>query len=307
MFTNKYLFFFAGALISFTSCKNEEVAQEYQSEVGGLTVSFADVAESANGLKTTLIDNKVNYVGSWMVNDTILITDFTTTSKYVTTVSGPVNAKLARVAGQEKVVIDGPKLAYYPGENATFNGVDGFDITLPSVQKYLEEGTVSDDAYPMMAKSNNGSLALYNLCGILKVVVTCDVPQTITNVKFKSRQHRVRGKGVATFEGEVPSLVMPSLSGMQSVSLDLGDGVVVGPEGKAFYIVLPPNTYSKGYKNDTPDLLNEVDITFKDAGERFYSLTEDLEIVRSKVTRLNNNIDIVVGSGIDGNPGDIVD
>lgn len=301
MFTNKYLFFALGFSALVAGCKNEEMNDNYTDNSEELTATFGDKV-SNNGLKTTLTTNGIVYNGSWYLNDTLLITDGTIASKYYTTTEGPVVAKLKRAEGQTRPNLEGGFImAYYPGETASWNGEDGFDVKLPSTQVYNTNGLVSDDAYPMISKSTNTSLALYNLCSVFKFRAISELPRQISQIRLISSNVKMTGSGVAKFDGDEPSLVMSELAaGKKSrVVLSMSEPVDVDDRGRDFYIVVPPAIYTV----DNTSI--EVDVV--GVGTVYFKLEFDVDLKRSTVNLYKGYIDQAIGLGTIGETGDNVD
>lgn len=307
MFTKKYIYFIAAASLLSTGCKNESAVDDSQDFP--FTATFGDQA-GENTLKTTLVKNGLNsegrdkFFGSWNLSDTMLISDGAIASKYYSNAEGAVKATLKRCEGEERISFEPGTsyLAYYPGEKATWDGANGFNVVLPDTQVFNPNGTVTDDAYPMISKSASISLPFYNLCSVLRVFVSCPVPCKIEKIDVNSDEFNLSGPAYATFVDDVPTLTMsteknPVTNKYRTVTLSCGtDGVEVGPTPKEFYIVLPAGTY-------TAKKFNYVIYTKGGGGTRT-TITSDLTLERSKVSTDSKVRPVYVGEGNEGNPGD---
>ena len=166
--------------------------------------------------------------------------------------------------------------AVYPYASETTISEEGvIRYTLPEVQSYAEN-SFSAGAFPMVAvtgSSLENELHFKNLCGALLFSLTGEA---------RIRQIELRGNDgeplcgtmtiLASNDGQ-PQGTMAETSG-EVLRLDCGEGVQLSDEPTAFWIVVPPTRFEKGFS-----LL----ITDTDGGNMPKVLEKDLTVERNVI------------------------
>lgn len=144
------------------------------------------------------------------------------------------------------------------------------EAILPSIQHYAE-GSYGIGDNLMVAQSEFNNFSLRNTCGWLRLHLTGD-GQKVKSIKFiGNNDEQVAGLVYVNtanaeltlansvcdvpFDDESGELTSGGVDGnffiedviSKDVTLDLGDGVELNDESKAFYIALPPQTFEQGF------------------------------------------------------------
>lgn len=144
------------------------------------------------------------------------------------------------------------------------------ETILPSIQHYTE-GSYGIGDNLMVAQSEFNNFSLRNTCGWLRLHLTGD-GQKVKSIKFiGNNDEQVAGLVYVNtanaeltlansvcdvpFDDESGELAPGGVDGnffiedviSKGVTLDLGDGVELNDESKAFYIALPPQTFEQGF------------------------------------------------------------
>jgi len=208
----------AVALLAFTSCNKEEVAQD-----GEFTATIESAAKTAININAT-----GDGVMTWNQNDQIAIfsTNPTTSVTYYAENSGATST-FRRVNGEDEVPDGDNYYAVYPAGIATSaNNV----VTLSPTQTY----SASAFEAPMYAQSESHDLPFKNLCAVLHLVVS----DAVSSVAVNTPNQACTGSYTVTWnDGEPTGSITANggntvtLSGIPSTARDL-------------YIYLPPQTYT---------------------------------------------------------------
>ncbi len=135
--------------------------------------------------------------------------------------------------------------AFYPYEIIGPISNGSISITLPSSQVYTE-GTFAPDAFPMLSSvtTDNGGLVFSNLMSVAKVSLTGS--DMITGLSFESNDTSKKLSGEATVNLETKIV---TVTGSNSVAMTLPSaGITLSDEPTDFYMVIPAQTYSNGFK-----------------------------------------------------------
>lgn len=164
--------------------------------------------------------------------------------------------------------------AFYPYDDNTYFSYGDVSYTFPNVQ-FAKKGTFGPRAFPSFARSKDKQMFFYNVCGGIKLTVT---KQGIQKISFKSNdEEKLSGKCWISFdENERPHIYYFQDDASGTVDLIAPEG---GFEvGAPYYIILPPNTYSKGFT-----------VTFYTASEKAVrNIDKSVTIERSIFSRLSN-------------------
>ncbi len=171
------------------------------------------------------------------------------------------------------------------------------EAILPSIQHYAE-GSYGIGDNLMVAQSEFNNFSLRNTCGWLRLHLTGD-GQKVKSIKFiGNNDEQVAGLVYVNtanaeltlansvcdvpFDDESGELTPGGVDGnffiedviSKGVTLDLGDGVELNDESKAFYIALPPQTFEQGFT---------IIITRIDGGKMIKSTSKALTIDRNHI------------------------
>jgi len=174
--------------------------------------------------KTELSAGSSSYSVNWVSGDQVTVTDGSATAVYqASSVSGS-SAELTWYSGGTP---SGAVTAYYPASLS--------DMTLPDTQSYTEDNIAEA---PMVGSSDDGeTISFKNICSILKFNVTnSEGDVTITSLAF-SADKGLSGEFTLSDDAAV-------VSGSDGLTLDCGSGVTIGSSAVAFYVAVPPGTYS---------------------------------------------------------------
>ena len=143
--------------------------------------------------------------------------------------------------------------ALYPyNEDATISDEGVMNITLPATQTYAEDsfGKGANTMIAVTAGVEDTFLGFKNVCGYLKLKLYNESGATLKSVEVKGNNgEKIAGSATAAMEfGGVPTVTM-SADATTSVTLDCGEGVVLGTsaeEATELWIVLPETTFEGG-------------------------------------------------------------
>ena len=143
--------------------------------------------------------------------------------------------------------------ALYPyNEDATISDEGVMNITLPATQTYAVDsfGKGANTMIAVTADVEDTFLGFKNVCGYLKLKLYNESGATLKSVEVKGNNgEKIAGSATAAMEfGGVPTVTM-SADATTSVTLDCGEGVVLGTsaeEATELWIVLPETTFEGG-------------------------------------------------------------
>ena len=187
--------------------------------------------------------------------------------------TGSRTAELKRVdAGVASARMDRVVVAYPYSDNYLLNLTTGdIEATMPAVQTYMKD-SYGLDGNIMVASSYFTQFNLKNVCGWLKLQLTGD-GEVVKSIKLRGNNgEQVAGliyvdtenatSILASEMGDVTEDEGENITGgaggnlvfddtiLKEVTLDCGEGVMLGAEATAFYIALPPQTFEKGFTVD---------------------------------------------------------
>lgn len=213
--------------------------------------------------------------------------------------------RLVEGAGNYKGVFNGKGegsryVAFYPSSMLPSRSGDAVRFTLPYEQAYAP-GSFSSGACPMIAVSGTPELHFRNLASIVRLSITGR--HAVTRIVFRSNDPSVKvtGKATASFsDPQSPVLTMVS-GACDSLVLSVPRVKLDEDSATDFYLVLPPQTYKKGFT-----VRVYTDSRYMD---KVYS--SDFTTVRSRIHKADpfvfqpNGIDVstfLEGSGTEQDP-----
>ena len=213
----KLLFTFAAIAALLASCtiesENQGLPEMIRAEIGSLSTRVT-LAPAAGG-----------YNVNWVVGDRIGVSDGAATAIYEAVTGGSTTADFKKVSDAP---LSGTSwTGYYPAELAT--GV------LPAVQTYSAEGAV---AVPMVSDPTYdvSVIKFKPVTGVLQLNISSGVKtKKIKEIRVKADQG-LSGNFILK-DGAV------AVSGTEGVTLDCGEGVVLGVSAP-FYVTVPAATYT---------------------------------------------------------------
>ena len=158
-------------------------------------------------------------------------------------------------------------------------------------------GSFEDDKAVMTAKSTNYNLAFKNAFSLLNVQLSSDVPGSfsVSEISVTSKNHALNGTATLDMSLEKPYLVCTGTSDDNKTNiLSLTTPVVLTQTPKDFYLLIPAATYEADDLTIKVKGNNEMDDTNMDWS---YTMTVDVECIRSKVTTLPKQFEAESFSG----------
>ncbi|MBO5855643.1 MAG: hypothetical protein J6Q62_03170, partial [Alistipes sp.] len=190
--------------------------------------------------------------------------------------TGSRTAELKRVdAGVASARMDRVVVAYPYSDNYLLNLTTGdIEATMPAVQTYMKD-SYGLDGNIMVASSYFTQFNLKNVCGWLKLQLTGD-GEVVKSIKLRGNNgEQVAGliyvdtenatSILASEMGDVTEDEGENITGgaggnlvfddtiLTEVTLNCGEGVTLGEEATAFYIALPPQTFTQGLTVEITD------------------------------------------------------
>ena len=185
--------------------------------------------------------------------------------------TGARTANLKRVdAGtatrdMDRVVVVYPYNEDYYINPSTFN----VQASLPATQHYLAN-SYGLDGNIMISSAEYNDVTLKNVCGWLKLQLTGD-GEVVKSITFKGNNGEQVAGELYINSAEATAILASDMGNiaeddgnnatggaganlsfddvvLKKVTLDCGEGVTLGKSATAFYIALPPQTFTKGFK-----------------------------------------------------------
>ena len=196
--------------------------------------------------------------------------------------TGERNGTLKRVAKAEATQELSNIVVVYPyNENYYINPrTCNVQASLPAIQTYLAD-SYGLNGNIMVSQSEYNQIALKSVCGWLKLQLTGN-GEVVKSITLKGNNgEQVAGEvyinsadATCTLAAESSASNDDSVAGgnlvfddtiLTEVTLDCGEGVILGAEVTAFYIALPPQTFEKGL---TVTFTNADDATFEKSTDK---------------------------------------
>lgn len=202
---------------------------------------------------------------------------------------GSTEGAFSRVAGETGSQGEPLPLTYavYPHSTETAVQSDGkISFSLPATQEYLMDDSFGKDANLMVAKTENDVLFFKNAVGYLTVRLyrrsNSDI--SISSITLEGNNGEIlAGPGTVDMSGDDASIAMSDgEDGVKQLRLFCKDVVELGTSStaedcKEFWFVLPPMTFSEGFK---------ITVATSNGGVFTKSTSNPLTIVRNKVSRM---------------------
>lgn len=240
----KYCMFSAALLMALTGCESklEPVVQQPDGFIGRpLTIR---ATQGDTGTKTVLQSDGVYWLDGDAIN---MFYGAKFSGRFATELSAP--NKTVEFHGQLDVITGSTNegmsasdfWAIYPYDVENSCDGTGVTLTIPSVQSGMA-GTFAPSMNPTVGKSCNLDIAFYNVGSWLMFSV---VQAGITSATFESNgNENVTGSVRVTMDSNGHP-VSTIVSGSKSIVITPVEGSFV--PGENYYIVLPPQTFSKGF------------------------------------------------------------
>lgn len=165
-------------------------------------------------------------------------------------VNGQLSSKLEVAPGEKKSAVEfsfrsisAPFKAFYPAQAVTGTAEDGVMlISVPDVQDYSPTTFANGSAMLYGYAEDGDKVALKNLFAAVKVNLKDPASSAISSVTLYSPGLPVAGEfSLNTETGEFA----PS-QGTKTITLNIGDGIALSPEGTNFWFVIPAGYYQEG-------------------------------------------------------------
>lgn len=142
-------------------------------------------------------------------------------------------------------------IAAYPAEGIYMSGPDAekeIYLTIPNVQQYTE-GTFADNTMPMVSDvSYDSELHFSNAAGVLRLLISTEAVNTkVSSISIQTNEviASETGGDICYIPADREYNFDPDYTyGVNTLRLDCGEGVKIGPEGTPFYVVVPHQTYT---------------------------------------------------------------
>lgn len=133
-------------------------------------------------------------------------------------------------------------IAVYPAENAEIVSTKEVYITIPAEQVYAE-GSFAEEAMPMVSNITAiPEFRFFNAAGALKLMVSTNKESfKVKSVTVATSEGFISGK--CRYDVNKKEYVASTAADENKVVLDCGNGVAVGRNATAFYIVVPHREY----------------------------------------------------------------
>lgn len=200
---------------------------------------------------------------------------------YIVEGVGTTTAKFAgTIEADQYIAFYGTFHDFYDGEIRTYLSPYQYQNSYWDNETYTEEYRISQNRFPMVAKSENTTFNFQNLCSVLKVNLTGN-GEEVQNIYVKSNDSKIAVSGDTSVDcsGSEPVLVLPEVNDESDNLVYASVYTSIWEEAKGFYIVLPAQTYKGGltFIVETKETTMEV------------SVTEDIEMKRSRIRNVNLN------------------
>ena len=185
----------------------------------------------------------------------------------------------------KRVVVVYPYSENYYINTETYN----VQATLPAVQNYLKD-SYGLDGNIMISQGEYNQFSLKSVCGWLKLQLTGDGEKVKSITLRGNNGEQVAGElyinsadatsilasdsGASDDDSEADGSLIFEDTILTEVTLDCSEGVELGAEATAFYIALPPQTFTKGIT---------VDITAVDGSALTKFTDKELIILRNHI------------------------
>lgn len=223
------------------SCAMEDVTETVTGNEEAVPVTATIGAET----KTHLGPKEDNiYKVLWSQWDNIAIRTDGAESQAVYTAleGGEVTAVFIPEDPTKGLKLSNGAIAVYPAENAEIVSTKEVYITIPAEQVYAE-GSFAEEAMPMVSNITAiPEFRFFNAAGALKLMVSTNKENfKVKSVTVATSEGFISGK--CRYDVNKKEYVAGTAADENKVVLDCGNGVAVGKNATAFYIVVPHREY----------------------------------------------------------------
>ncbi len=223
------------------SCAMEDVTETVTGNEEAVPVTATIGAET----KTHLGPKEDNiYKVLWSQWDNIAIRTDGAESQAVYTAleGGDVTAVFIPEDPTKGLKLSNGAIAVYPAENAEIVSTKEVYITIPAEQVYAE-GSFAEEAMPMVSNITAiPEFRFFNAAGALKLMVSTNKESfKVKSVTVATSEGFISGK--CRYDVNKKEYVAGTAADENKVVLDCGNGVAVGKNATAFYIVVPHREY----------------------------------------------------------------
>ena len=269
----------AAASVLFVACQENEVMERNPRPINDLTFSTSWEETSAQGDTRTYINEKNQL--RWNADDRISVFAATTENRSYR-FNGETGDNSGTFSSVGNAAGTGSSLkknyAVYPYREENAIAQDGsMTVVLPATQHYVENSfgleantmtAVTRDAYDIF-------LPFKNVGGYLKICLYGE-DVTVKSITLRGNNgEKLAGKATIKLDAKgMPSVTM-SDEATSAITLDCGDGVSIGTTAEtatAFWIVLPPTKFEKGFS---------ITVTDTDGGIALQTKDTEFEVTRN--------------------------
>ena len=273
------------ATLLLTGCTVNEL-ENPQNKEGDFPIFYASFGDAADKSTKTYVDDDMDL--RWTKDDRLSIfvgNTFNHEYKYDGE-TGANNGSFSAISNPEFFAAEpvDANYAVYPYNASNEMSTDGsISVILPSVQKYAQN-SFGPRANTMVAATEGKDdkvLQFRNLCGY--VVVKLYGIGMVTSIKLEGNDgEKISGKADVQAANDVLPTVTMSEEATTSITLDCGDGVVLGATAETateFWLCVPPVTFSKGFT---------VTVTKADGGRMIKSTSSAKRVTRNTKNALTS-------------------
>lgn len=283
----KYIYIALLAALSI-SCTVEEIVdpkEEFTSD----DVFYAYTEDHTDDASTKVyVDAENSHIIRWNKDDRITIFNRKTvgTQYAFQGDDGSSSGAFSKVKGEngtDQGVALPVTYAVYPYDGETAIQTDGtISFNLPATQKYLRDDSFGKDANLMVAKTEDTFLKFKNAVGYLTLRLYGNRNMSISSITLEGNKGEIlAGPCEIKMSGDTPGLTMKGGDdAVTKIKLFCEEVVELSTNNnncKEFWFVLPPMTFSGGFK---------VTIATSDGGVATKSTDNELTISRNQVSRM---------------------
>lgn len=262
------------ALVSCTQAGIQESLPSQEKESPRIIATISNGSPTKTSLSPD--DEGTTRAVLWTQGDRIVVASADAPAGYVfaTEADGEMSAEFA--PEEEGVSIDYSKgiLAAYPAGKATMDGADeenSIALKIPAEQKYTAD-SFEEGAMPMVSGvSFDENLKFKNAAGILRLLMHTDyIGVKVSSIEVKADQILASGEEDAGLSYSPSTLEydFDASAGVNTLTVDCGEGVHIDSDGTPFHLVVPHQTYT--------GMVITVNTT--DGNSQVYTMQEDKSI-----------------------------
>ena len=258
----KKLLLFAFAVFAFAACTQNDVEE--------LSANRADVPETLTigfeGDDTRIQLNEAQKT-VWTKGDLVSVFYHSDANQkwQFQGETGERQGQFKRLQNAESTTKIANIVVTYPYSEDYFLNTQSYNIeaTLPSVQHYAEDSYGVGDNL-MVSQSEFTQFTLKSVCGWLKIQLTGNGEKVTRLMLRGNNEEQLAGLiyvdtdtaestlvsemgGYDDMENSVGGGLIPDDAIVTEITLNCGEGVVLGSAAKSFYIAVPPQTFEKGF------------------------------------------------------------